>query len=242
MKIAIIDDCAVDRQQISLGIQGFLKQQNDAAPAEVTCYGSGEAFLSSFVGGEFDLILLDCCMEGLNGIETASEIRKLDERVALVFITTSTDYAVDGYLVAASGYLTKPFTDQNFARVMRIALRGNAPEYLLLPTVPFKTKLLLRDIVFCDTDGHYIQVYRQTEPVLRVRMTFAALRNLLAPYPAFLETYRGCILNMAHIQQAEEMNFLMDSGVRVPFRVKNHKELLQKYSEYLFAKVRAETE
>lgn len=236
MKVAIIDDCKTDQITISHCITQYFTHEPTDGPPSIRCFDSGEAFLSAFGAGQFDLILLDCCMAGMNGLETALEIRKLDKRCALVFITVSTDYAVDGYLVSASGYLVKPFTEQSFAQAIQVALSGSADQrtYVTLPHGPHPARLLLKDIVFCDIDGHYIQVHQRNGAILRVRMTFRALCDLLASHPQFMEAFRGCIVNMAHIQKVEELNFLMVSGERVPFRKKERKKLLQQYSDYLF--------
>ena len=54
-------------------------------------------------------------------MDTAREIRKLDEEAALIFVTTSCDHAVDSYGVRACGYLIKPFTYEAFGETMRLA-------------------------------------------------------------------------------------------------------------------------
>lgn len=240
MKLAVVDDFEADRRRIIDCIERYWKEENIAHTLELRWFESGEDFLSSFTADAFDLILLDCCMGGISGVETAFKLRQTDRHAVLIFVTTSTDYAIDGYKVAASDYLVKPFSYEDFVHTMHIALdrREGRRDYLTLPTVPQETKVFLEDIVYCDIDGHYTQMHLRDGTTLRMRMTFSRLHELLAPYPHFLDSYRGCLLNMARIQQVEELNFLMDSGARVPFRKKEHKKLLQQYSEYLFEKVR----
>ena len=60
----------------------------------------------------------------MSGMDTAREIRKLDEEAAIIFVTTSSDHAVDSYGVRASGYLIKPFTYEAFGETMRLARLG----------------------------------------------------------------------------------------------------------------------
>lgn len=238
MMIAVIDDCVRDRSRIIDGIRQYWCKTTKKPG--VYSFENGESFLATMVPGKFELILLDCCMDGMDGIQTATMIRRIDYQAKLIFITTSQDYAIDGYLVAASGYLVKPFTYDQFAQTLSVALDGSGlqHDYIALPTIPFETKVILDHIVYCDINGHYTQVHLVSGDMLRVRMTFTQLNELLAVYTQFLESYRGCLINMAHIYEIEDMNFLMDSKERVPFRKKERKKLLQKYAEYLFDKVR----
>ena len=61
-----------------------------------------------------DLILLDIRMPGMDGFETAANIKRLDQTkdVPIIFLTgTDSDagYAFRGYATGAADYLTKPF-------------------------------------------------------------------------------------------------------------------------------------
>ncbi len=58
----------------------------------------------------YDLLLLDVQMPGLNGIEAAREIRQKNEQIKIVFLTSSPEYAVESYSVQATNYLLKPAT------------------------------------------------------------------------------------------------------------------------------------
>ena len=59
-------------------------------------------------GIHYDMILLDICMPGMNGIQCAKDIRMYDNFVKIVFLTTSAEYAVESYSVKAHDYLLKP--------------------------------------------------------------------------------------------------------------------------------------
>ena len=47
-------------------------------------------------------------MPTLNGIEVARKIRQNDKTVKIVFLTSSSEFAVDSYTVKANDYLLKP--------------------------------------------------------------------------------------------------------------------------------------
>ena len=55
-----------------------------------------------------DLIFLDIQMRLLDGLHTAGHVRKLDEKVGIIFLTTLTQYGLEGYQYQAANYIIKP--------------------------------------------------------------------------------------------------------------------------------------
>ncbi len=55
-----------------------------------------------------EVLFLDIQMPGLDGIQTAEEVRKILPQCIIVFVTAFTDYAVEAFDVHAIDYLMKP--------------------------------------------------------------------------------------------------------------------------------------
>ncbi|MFJ4711766.1 two-component system response regulator [Streptomyces sp. NPDC088785] len=75
---------------------------------------SGEEAMKALLRHRFAVVLLDIRMPGMDGFETASNIKRLDQTkdVPIIFLTgTDADagYAFRGYATGAADYLTKPF-------------------------------------------------------------------------------------------------------------------------------------
>lgn len=75
---------------------------------------SGEEAMKALLRQQFAVVLLDVRMPGMDGFETASNIKRLDQTkdVPIIFLTgTEADsgYAFRGYATGAADYLTKPF-------------------------------------------------------------------------------------------------------------------------------------
>ncbi len=74
---------------------------------------SGEQALKALLRQDFALVLLDVLMPGMDGFETAANIKKLDQtkNVPIIFLTgteAGQDYAYRGYALGAADFLTKP--------------------------------------------------------------------------------------------------------------------------------------
>lgn len=52
-------------------------------------------------GTQFDILFLDILMPGENGIDAAAEIRNYDKNAKIIFLTSSTEFAVQSYTVNA---------------------------------------------------------------------------------------------------------------------------------------------
>lgn len=66
-------------------------------------------------------------MKFMNGMEAARQIRRWDQRVALIFLTASREFAVEGYSVGASGYLLKPVEQETFEEALNRSLQNAIP-------------------------------------------------------------------------------------------------------------------
>ena len=105
LRIAICDDMS----EFLLSTKIQLEQWKDK-PEEliIELFNNGDSLIEAHIANPYDIIFLDVLMLLLNGIETASEIRKHDRSVKIVFLTSTSAFAVDSYTVHADNYLLKP--------------------------------------------------------------------------------------------------------------------------------------
>ena len=107
MNIAIADDRAEDLQAAEDYLLRYFSSRHPEVMNDlsISTFPNAERFLEVFDHGRFDLLLLDIYMEDMTGMEAAEAVRLKDDRVPIVFLTTSQDHLLDGYRVFASGYL-----------------------------------------------------------------------------------------------------------------------------------------
>ena len=102
-RIAICDDCRQDQEKLRRMIHQTLRD-TPVCPYQIVVMESGEKLLSLVMDAPdyFDLIFLDIYMAGMNGMEAAKKLRELGCRSALIFLTTSPDFALESYDVEAA--------------------------------------------------------------------------------------------------------------------------------------------
>ncbi|MBK6965804.1 MAG: response regulator transcription factor [Bacteroidales bacterium] len=74
---------------------------------------------------EYDIILLDWMLPGLNGIEICRNIRKENKAVPIIFLTAkdTVDDAVFGLESGANDYIRKPFSFEELLARIRVLMR-----------------------------------------------------------------------------------------------------------------------
>ena len=106
-----------DEPQISRFLELELKHEN----YDTTVCADGRAALDAALARDFDLIVLDVMLPGLNGIEVLRRLRQ--EKQTPVIILTARDQVVDkvtGLDIGADDYMTKPFAiEELLARIRK---------------------------------------------------------------------------------------------------------------------------
>lgn len=232
LKAAIIDDLAVCRENIQNCLNRYLNEQYAGEMPAVECFSSGEEFLSRFTPGVYDIIFIDQYMSGLSGIDTAKKIREHDPLTALIFVTSSRNHAIDSYEVRACGYLVKPYEYNDFKKTMNLAglEKIRSARFIRLED----TKILLRDILWCERSDHYVELHTDSLGILRFRLSFSELSGLLSRYPQFLTCYKGCLVNLERVECMDTLDFRLDTGETVPFAKRERKRIEALYHDYLF--------
>lgn len=236
MKIAIVDDQAVDRERLKTLLQGYAQQRK--TPLICFEFGSGEEFLQNYVAYRFSAVFLDVYMNGMTGIETAKKIREVDRDTILFFLTTSERHYSDAFSVFSFAYFEKPCKqDELFRALDHFVLRNDRKQGAFSfsyskndYSIPFS------DLVSLETQGNYIVLTNRDGGVFRTRMTFADARERLDE--RFLTLMKGVIVNMDFIKKIEGSLCCLKNGSSLPVKVKKEKELREIWFNYKIAKIR----
>ncbi|TXG38840.1 response regulator transcription factor [Seonamhaeicola maritimus] len=107
---------------------GFLlKDSLESYFYNVTHAPDGKSALEAFKNDHFDLCLLDVMMPNMDGFTLASEIRKTNVDVPIIFLTAKAmkEDRIKGFKLGADDYVTKPFSVEELVlRIKAILKRG----------------------------------------------------------------------------------------------------------------------
>lgn len=103
MRILLVDDEELQLLRLESEVKKVLPDATG-----IFSYRNPSEALKDFKNKKIDIAFLDIEMPGINGINLAKELKKINPLINIVFVTAYNDYAVEAYKLHASGYLTKP--------------------------------------------------------------------------------------------------------------------------------------
>lgn len=136
-KILIIEDetSIAELERDYLEISGF----------EVDIANDGEEGIDKALNGEYELILLDLMLPGMDGYEICKEIRKTEETPIMMVSAKKDDIdKIRGLGMGADDYMIKPFSPSEM--VARVKAHIGRYERLVGSKLPKKNMVEIRDL------------------------------------------------------------------------------------------------
>lgn len=190
-------------------------------------------------GASYDAIFLDIIMPGQNGINTAKEIRKYDNNVKIIFLTSSDEFAVESYTVGAYFYQMKPISEDSFYRLLDSIVeqcKKEAENSLILRCKSGITRLDLDKLEYCEVIGRTLLFYMENASVLERVGSMDEIWGQLMQYENFLRPHRSYIVNMEYIQTISTKAICMKNKAEIPIPHGKYTEMKEKYLDYAFSR------
>lgn len=222
ISIAICDDEVKQRYLLKTAVEKICYSKK--IPFSILEFYSGEAVLSSDIF-RYDIVFLDIEMKGMNGIDTAREIRKRNKIVTIIFVTGFSDYVFDGYEVGARGYLMKPFQSAKVKELLEVSLekmKTDQNEYYLLESARGIYKIPWTQILYFASDKRKVFLYTDSKQY----EFYGKLDDLESFAPSeFLRIHKRYLVNLSKATGVEGSELLL-TQVRLAISRQRRKETL----------------
>ncbi len=231
MRVAICDDNINYINEIENYIDKF-KQTVVVCDA----YQNGEELIYAYrdKGERYDVIFLDMELERLNGIETASLIREIDEHVIIVFVTSYTEYMRESFKCAPFRFLVKPVDSEEFKTVFYDVTKKLSKQRKVFAFAENKAKIRLYcdDIIYFESQDHWIWIHTK-ERVYKICKSLTELYGQLDK-EMFCRVHKSFIINFLYVKSIKENDaelYHCDKPVSISRSYK--KEVLKEYTNFL---------
>ena len=232
-RVAICDD-----EMTSLLINKTLTEQileEENIEYEITTF---EDMLTMIKGvmdedADYDLLLSDILAVGMNGIEAAEEIRRLGDKLPIVFISSTAEFALDGYRVNALRYLQKPVQMDKLKEAILEAYANvgkKKKDYLSFQVADRFYKINLDDIIYLESMGRDTHVVTKTETIV-VHAKFSDMEKQV-PANRFVRCHRSYIINLSEVKDIARYRFLTKNDVEIPISQLQYTDVKKDFIAY----------
>ena len=147
-RILVVDD----EERIRKLLRMYLEREN----YEIEEAENGEEALEIATEDDFDLILLDLMLPGMDGIEVCQQMRE-QKATPVIMLTAKGEEAnrVQGFEVGADDYITKPFSPREVVlRVKALLRRSSTTKFLQTETTT--KNVIVFPYLTIDHDAHRV--------------------------------------------------------------------------------------
>ncbi|MCR4650093.1 MAG: LytTR family DNA-binding domain-containing protein [Lachnospiraceae bacterium] len=232
-RIAICDD-----EMTSLLINKALTEQildEEKIEYEITTFEDMFTMINGVMdeNSEYDLLLSDILAVGMNGIEAAEEIRRLGDKMPIVFISSTAEFALDGYRVNALRYLQKPVQMDKLREALLEAYANigkKKKDYLSFQVADRFYKVNLDDIIYLESMGRDTHVVTKNETI-SVHSKFSDMEKQV-PAKRFIRCHRSYIINLSEVKDIARYRFLTKNGIEIPISQLQYTDVKKDFIEY----------
>ena len=229
MRIAICDDEARGRERIRTLLEKEFTQ------VQAREFDSGMELLTAVREGyKPDILLLDIAMEGMNGMETARQIKALSD-VILIFVTGVKEQVFQAFDVGAFHYLVKPVEEERLKEVLGRAMqevnkRQGTPKCLLIKAGGVHRKIPVEDILYIENNGRKVVVHTKTEK-LEYYERMNHLEDVLGE--EFYRCYRGYLVALRAISGYDNASITVNTGEKIYLAKQKYAAFVKLYCRFL---------
>ena len=240
MKIIVCDDDPASLDQINSLLLAYGKEKE--MRMAIHTYLSAAQVQEVFAAGELkntDLILLDIMMKDKNGIELAEEIRSKNKDVPIVFVTSSTEFALKAYHVQAVRYLLKPLNKEAIYEMLDFVIAHLLIKKDKLFEINTKKRCVninYSEIVYVENVARRMWVTLKNGKVYQsvgIRDSFEKQVGCLLQEENFIQPHKSYVANLDYVSSYTTSILHMDNDSDIPISRRNSLEVKQRYLKYL---------
>lgn len=229
MNIAICDDSSLARKSLTNLLEIYFSKKS--MTYRIDQYDNGIELLYEVEDGRaYDVIFLDIFMEKLLGIEVAKKLRKLKYNGEIIFLSESSDFAVESYDVKASGYILKPLDYEKLCLSIDRTIHSidvgtyhirRRNSFIIVP---------YDEITYVESSNSKCILHRSNNEKYVIYKKLCEIENELND-KRFLRSHQSYLVNMDYIIGVSNQ-FELSTGESVLIRQRNLKEIRLAYLDY----------
>lgn len=210
MKIAICDDEPIFQKKFKTMLDDYYR----SIDVLIVSYSSGAKLIEE-ADRRFDLVFLDIEMEGMDGLETAKHLHCIDANIPIIFLTSHTELAMEGYEVQAFRFLAKPVDENKLKEALLAFEKSIQKEKKIVITEDGVNRYIFcADIRYIKSESVYLSIMTKRASHLIRKSLKEQLEEL--PKDSFIQVHRSYIVNLNEVTGFNGDKVIMKDGSRIP--------------------------
>ena len=229
-RFAICDD---DSQFASLLKEALITNLNRRNISfEILSFDSPSSLISRFEQGEsFDLLFLDIVFQDTTGIQTARRLRSFRTDTDIIFLSSSSDYALEIFDVSPLHYLIKLPKLEKLDEALDRFFDKHVDQSFYIKSREGILALPVSDILFFEIYGHDLSVHLTSGENHTFSGTLKKIEDNL-PGSTFIRAHKSYLVNMAHIVKIVRYEITLTNGNSIPISKKNYLSIMSAFVDY----------
>lgn len=238
VKIAICDDEVQFADQLETMVRELSKELQVTIDTEV--YKDGSELLEYIGQGErFNLIFLDVEMKPMDGLTAAREIRKTDQQVLIIYVSSHEHYMQESFEVGPFRYLVKPVDKAMLEKYLKCAYndiegdRDDRSEIYHIKIGKVTYKLNLKEVLYFMSDKRkiIIRTTKEDGDITIYKQLNEVEKELKQSRDTFIRLQRSYLVNYRYVKKLSPSTALMTNGDEITISEDRRKEVSEIYCE-----------
>ena len=214
INIAVLDDEKLYLDTVSALLAKY-KQEKDIA-LDIELFSNAHDLLKKIeLGEKYNVYLLDIYMQDITGMSVATELRSKNIKSPIVFLTSSTDHALEAFGVNATHYLLKPYKEEDFFFAMDKAMQSvedHSSDSIVIKIDNNYRNFTANEILYSEAEDKYQRIYLTNGERMLVRITLTELYEKVKDFDCFFRCGRGHIINLNHVVKVTPSSAILKTG------------------------------
>lgn len=238
MRLALCDD-----EKVFLNILvTTIREHTDVFESETDTYLSGFSLLEALKSGiSYDALFLDIEMGDIDGLTLAGKIREFLPNIPIIFLTSHTELAIDGYEVSAMRFLKKPIDKEKlFQTLDDLKAMSDGRKGVIIKEAGEEIVIVPSEVLFLESDNNDVRIVTSDKTfITRMKLT-DAVELLNSVTDTVRRVHRCSAVNMTHVARIRdrEKDIILDSGAVVPLSKSYLSEFKEIFRDYVRSSVR----
>lgn len=229
MKIAVCDDERVFSERLKNLIDDYYRSSEHT----VHIFDSAAEMLRQIEQNPdmFAAVFLDIEMPEIDGIQAAGRIRKCSEDVSIIFLTSHTELAMEGYEVNALRFLAKPVNQVKLYEVLALLDKSVNRQCIVINDGGVNVMVKHSDVCYIKAENVYLRVVTENKNYL-LRKKLADIESELDS-GRFVRIHRSYIVGLEHVCSFDGKAVIMTDGTQLPLSRSCEKQFKDAVMNYL---------